>query len=40
MHSNNITMSPYGTELPFRQSVAKIPSERTAQVSLVDFSYS
>ena len=33
MYLNNMALSAYGTELPFRQSVAKIPSERTAQVS-------
>ncbi|CAF0888167.1 unnamed protein product [Rotaria sordida] len=31
MYSNNMALSTYGTELPFRQSVAKFPSERTAQ---------
>jgi hypothetical protein len=31
-----MALSAYGTELPFRQSVIKIPSERTAQVGLVD----
>ena len=39
MYSNNMALSAYGTELPFRQSVAKIPSERTAQVCLFDFYY-
>lgn len=34
MYSNNIALPTYGTELPFRQSVSKDPSERTAQVSL------
>ena len=33
MDSQTMTLSAYGMELPFRQSVAKIPSERTAQVS-------
>lgn len=36
MDLNNVELSAYGTELPFRQSVAKIPSERTAQVCLID----
>ncbi|CAF3043862.1 unnamed protein product [Rotaria sp. Silwood2] len=31
MYSNNMASSTYGTELPFRQSVAKFPSERTTQ---------
>ncbi|CAF2043483.1 unnamed protein product [Rotaria magnacalcarata] len=31
MYSNNMTLPTYGTELPFRQSVAKAPSERTTQ---------
>jgi hypothetical protein len=30
--SNNMALSAYSTELPFRESVSKIPSERTAQV--------
>ena len=29
-----MALSAYDTELPFRQSVVKIPSERTSQVSL------
>jgi hypothetical protein len=36
MDSNTMALSAYGTELPFRQSVTKIPSERTAQVCLID----
>jgi hypothetical protein len=31
-----MALSAYGTELPFRQSVTKNPSERTAQVSVFD----
>jgi Rap guanine nucleotide exchange factor 2 len=31
MNSNTMALSAYGTELSFRQSVLKIPSERTAQ---------
>jgi Rap guanine nucleotide exchange factor 2 len=31
MYSNPMALTAYATELPFRQSVIKIPSERTAQ---------
>jgi hypothetical protein len=38
MYPTSMAPSVYGTELPFRQSVAKIASERTAQVrTLLDF---
>lgn len=35
MDSQSIAVSAYGMELPFRESVAKLPSERTAQVSWI-----
>ncbi|CAF3464910.1 unnamed protein product [Rotaria sp. Silwood1] len=39
MYSNNMVSLTYGTELPFRQSVAKFPSERTTQDLTIINSY-
>ena len=36
MYSNNMASSAYSSELAFRQSSVKLPSERTAQVSRIE----